>query len=311
MVSQPSAPNPYATAAAQNQQNQQASQYNSVSGNANEVNPYGTVSYQAIEQTPIYGAGGAVTGYAPRYQRTTTLSPDQQKLLGLETQSKYNMGTTAVEQSAKLREHLNTGMDQSKWQPWQTGLQKQELRQDQGATDRPAIEKAMMDSYNRANAPVEAQQEASLAARGLSPGGEGYGGYQAKRDDARAEASRQAYLSSGDEARKAQAAYNDVSTGRYNMDQSLSNYYNQLRSGQMQESFATRNQPINEITALMSGSQATIPQFQAFNSSPVAASNIGQYISDNYKNQSAAAAQTNAGIFSMLGGAAKMMPFGG
>jgi len=82
MVSQPSAPDPYATAAAQNQQNQSASQYNSVSSNANEINPYGTVSYQAIEQVPIY-TNGVVTGYAPRYQRTTTLSPDQQKLLGL------------------------------------------------------------------------------------------------------------------------------------------------------------------------------------------------------------------------------------
>ena len=121
MVSQPSAPNPYATAAAQNQQNQSASQFNSASGNVNEVNPFGTVSYQAIEQVPIY-TNGRISGYAPRYQRTTTLSPDQQKLHGLETQSKYNMGTTAVEQSAKLREHLNTSMDPSKWQPWQTGL---------------------------------------------------------------------------------------------------------------------------------------------------------------------------------------------
>ena len=64
------------------------------------------MSYKAIEQVPIYGEGGQITGYAPRYERTTTLSPDQQKLLGLETQSKYNMGTTAVEQSANLREHL-------------------------------------------------------------------------------------------------------------------------------------------------------------------------------------------------------------
>src|SRR6187551_2675134 len=110
MVSQPSPPDPYATAAAQNSQNQSASQYNSVASNANEINPYGPVSYQAIEQVPIY-TNGQVTGYAPRYQRTTALSPDQQKLLGLETQSKYNMGTVGVEQSAKLREHLNKGFD--------------------------------------------------------------------------------------------------------------------------------------------------------------------------------------------------------
>ena len=119
MVSQPSAPDPYATAAAQNQQNQSASQYNTASSNVNEVNPFGSVSYKAIEQVPIY-TNGRVSGYAPRYERTTALSPDQQKLHGLETQGKYNMGTMAVEQSAELREHLkNNQLDPSKWQGWQ------------------------------------------------------------------------------------------------------------------------------------------------------------------------------------------------
>ena len=305
MVSQPSPPDPYATAAAQNSQNQQASQYNTVSNNANEINPYGTVSYRAIEQVPIY-SNGMVVGYAPRYQRTTTLSPDQQKLFGLETQSKYNLGTTAVEQSAKLREHLNKGIDPSQWANWQTNLNKQELRQDQGPTDRVAIEKAMMDSYNRNVAPQEAAQEASLAARGLAPGGKGYGTYQQTRDDARAEQARQAYLASGDESRKAQAAYNDVATGRFNMDQALASYYNNLRQAQAQETIALRNQPINEIVSLMSGSQASVPQFQPFQGSPVSAPNIGQYISDNYRAQSQAAAQTNAGIFSLLGGMMRM-----
>lgn len=305
MVSQPSPPDPYATAAAQNSQNQQASQYNTVSNNANEINPYGTVSYRAIEQVPIY-SNGMVVGYAPRYQRTTTLSPDQQKLLGLETQSKYNLGTTAVEQSAKLREHLNQAVDPSQWANWQTGLAGQTLRRDEGPTDRAAIEQAMMDSYNRSVAPTERAQEASLAARGLSPGGKGYAVYQQGRDDSRAEAARQAYLASGDESRKAQGAYNEATTGQYNLDQALASYYNNLRGAQAQEAFALRNQPINEIAALMSGSQASVPQFQPFQGSPVQAPNIGQYISDNYRAQSQAAAQTNAGIFSLLGGAMRM-----
>jgi hypothetical protein len=307
MVSQPSPPDPYATAAAQNAQNQSASQYNSVSSNANEVNPFGTVSYRAVEQVPIY-TNGQITGYAPRYERSTVLSPDQQKLLGLETQAKYNMGTTGVEQSAKLRQHLNNNLDPSQWQQWQTGLGTQQLRQDQGVTDRAGIEKAMMESYNRNTAPTERQQEAQLAARGLAPGGKGYGNYQMQRDDARAEAARKAYLTSGDEARRAQAAYNDVSTGRYNMEKSLAEYYNAMRGGQAQEAIALRNQPINEITALMSGGQATIPQFQPFQGSPIQASNIAQYINDNYKAESQAAAQQNAGIFSLAGGLMKMMP---
>ena len=308
MVSQPDPPNPYATAQAQSGASQAASQYNTVGSNANEVNPYGTVSYQAIEQVPVY-TNGQISGYAPRYQRTTTLSSDQQKLLGLETQSKYNLGTTAVEQSAKLRDSLNKPVDSSAWQPWQTGLQSQNIRQDQGPTDRASIEKAMMDSYNRSTAPTEKAQEAQLAARGLSPGGKGYGNYMMQRDDNRAEAARQAYLGSGNESRAAENAYNTSATTKYNMDQSLANYYNTLRGAQATEAYAQRNQPINEITAMMSGSQATIPQFQGFQSSPVQAPNIAQYINDNYKAQSAAASQTNAGLFGLAGAGMKMLPF--
>jgi hypothetical protein len=310
MASQPSAPDPYATAAAQGQQNQISSQYNTVAGNANEINPYGSVSYQAIEQVPIY-SNGQITGYAPRYQRTTTLSPDQQKLQGLETQSKYNMGTAGVEQSARLRDSLNQNqIDPSQWTPWQTNLKTQDIRQDNTPTDRPSIEKAMMESYNRSVKPSEDAQDAQLAARGLNPGGAGYGEVQRQRDDGRAEQSRQAYLASGNESRAAENAFNASSTSRFNMDQALSSYYNNLRGAQSQEAYASRNQPINETTALMSGSQATIPQFQPFQGSQVASPNIAQYINDNYKAQSAAASQTNAGIFSLLGAGVKAVPFG-
>jgi hypothetical protein len=305
MVSQPSAPNPYATAAAQTQQSQNASQYNSVGSNANEVNPFGTVSYQAIEQVPIY-TNGQISGYAPRYQRTTTLSPDQQKLQGLETQSKYNLGTTAVEQSANLRNHLqNNQIDPSSWTPWQTNLQNQDVRQDAGPTDRAGIENAMMASYNRSVAPTERAQDASLAARGLSPGSQGYGNVQMQRDDSRAEQARQAYLASGNESRAAQGAYNAAGAQRLNQDQAIASYYNNLRGAQGQEAYAARNQPINEITAMMSGSQATVPQFQPFQSSPVQAANIAQYINDNYKAQSNAASQTNAGLFGLAGAGVK------
>jgi hypothetical protein len=307
MVSQPSAPNPYATAGAQNQQNAFASQYGSATNNPNETNPYGTVKYtESGTQVPIYDPSGRVTGYAPRYERTTALSPDQQKLLDLETKAKTNLGNVGVAQSAHLQDTLKNQVDPSKWTPWQTDLKQQDLRQDQGTTDRAGIEKAMMDSYNRNVAPQENAQEASLAARGLSPGAAGYSQYQKTRDDSRAEAARQAYLTSGSESRAAQAAYNDVGTQRFNMNQAANAYQNNLRGAQMQEDYQRRSQAINETTALMSGSQATIPQFQAFQGQPVAASNIGQYIQDNYKNQSQAAAAMNAGIFGLGGGLAKL-----
>jgi hypothetical protein len=305
MASQPQAPDPYQTASAQNAQNSFASQFSTGTGNANEVNPYGSVSYNQSGQTPIY-SNGQLTGYAPQWTKTTSLSPDQQKLLGLETQGKYNLGTAAVNQSANVANTLGQPVDQSSWTPWQTSLPTQDLRQDQGATDRASIEKAMMDSYQRNVGPQEQAQEASLAARGLSPGATGYSQYQQTRDDSRAEAARQAYLASGNESRAAQAAYNDVGTQRFNMQQSANSYLNNLRGAQMQEAYQARTQPLNELNAMMSGAQATIPQFQAFQGSPVQASNIGQYISSNYQNQAQQAANTNAGIFGLAGGLTKL-----
>ena len=83
----------------------------------------------------------------------------------------------------------------------------QDLRQDQGTTDRAGIEKAMMDSYNRicradragpGNQPRRARPVAAVA--------QGYAQMQATRDDSRAEQARQAYLASGNESRAAQAA---------------------------------------------------------------------------------------------------------
>ena len=153
---------------------------------------------------------------------------------------------------------------------------------------------------------MQAGQEATLAARGLSPGSQGYASYQMTRDDALAEQTRQAYLASGAEARANQGAYNDAATQRFNMQQSADSYLNNLRGAQMQEAYQTRTQPLNEITALMSGSQATIPQFQAFQGSAVQPSNIGQYINSNYQNQAQQASATNAGLFNLGGGLAKL-----
>lgn len=305
MASQPQSPDPYQTANAQNMQNAFASQFSTAGNNANEVNPYGSVSYNQTGQTPIY-TNGKLTGYSPQYTRTTTLSPDQQKLFGLESQNKYNLGTAGVEQTARLRDALNTPVDPSQWTPWQTSMPTQDLRQDQGVTDRKGIEDAMMQSYNRTALPQINAQESQLAARGLSPGSAGYSQYQMQRDDDLANAARQAYLASGNEARAAQAAYNDVGTQRFNMQQAANSYLNNLRGAQMQEAYQTRTQPLNEAMALASGSQATIPQFQAFQGSSVQPSNIASYINSNYQNQAQQAANTNAGLFGLAGGLTKL-----
>jgi len=88
----------------------------------------------------------------------------------------------------------------------------------------------------------------------------------------------------------------------------------------LQQQLALRNQPINEIAALMSGVQVNMPQFQGYQGANVAAAPVfaatqamGDYAQRNYANQ---VANYNAqmGLMGALGGAVGTAfggPFGG
>jgi hypothetical protein len=65
---------------------------------------------------------------------------------------------------------------------------------------------------------------------------------------------------------------------------------------------ALRNQPINEITALMSGGQVSQPVFNGAGVSSIPTTDNAGIINQNYANQVAAADKRNAGIGSVLSG---------
>src|SRR3954470_7788949 len=116
----PKPPDPYATASAQQSAELGASQASSIINNANQYTPWGSRTYKQAGWETVYDATGKALK-VPRYNETTKLSPDQQKLLGLQTQSQYNLGQTAVEQSAKMRTHLNQPLNTQGLQGWSKG----------------------------------------------------------------------------------------------------------------------------------------------------------------------------------------------
>jgi len=313
MVSSPKPPNPYQTAQAQQGAETGAATASSIINNPNEQSPYGSVNYSIAGWEQVPGANGQMQ-YVPRYTRKTSLSPDEQVIAGYDTGTRSNLGLTAMQQSSKLGQYLNTWMDPSQWQPWQAtkapGQVSYDYRQDQTPTDRPAIENAIMSSYERAAKPQQQAQSTQLALRGLSPGSQGYSSVQRGWDDSRGEAARQAYLASGQESRQAQDAYNQVTGLRnattqqeYELGSAWAQANNAMRQGQAQEAFALRNQPINEIASLMGLSQVNMPQFAAYSQQGINAAPIGQYISDNYQARAANAAATNQGLFNLAGSA--------
>jgi len=82
--------------------------------------------------------------------------------------------------------------------------------------------------------------------------------------------------------------------------------YNSLllsgRGQAMNEAYAERNQPINEITALLSGGQVSAPMMQAFNGGGVANTDVAGIINSNY-NQRVAKEQAEGSFGqSLMGG---------
>lgn len=82
--------------------------------------------------------------------------------------------------------------------------------------------------------------------------------------------------------------------------------YNQLllqgRGQAVQEALTARNQPINEITALMSGSQVSQPNFVGGPTTGMAPTDVVGAYRDNFNGQMAAYNANNASRSSMLGG---------
>jgi hypothetical protein len=70
----------------------------------------------------------------------------------------------------------------------------------------------------------------------------------------------------------------------------------------LQEQLALRNQPINEITALMSGSQVQTPQFGIAQSAMIPTTDFAGITQQGFNNQLANYQQQNANYQALLGG---------
>jgi hypothetical protein len=103
----------------------------------------------------------------------------------------------------------------------------------------------------------------------------------------------------------------------FNQSQAAAAFQNAQRQAAMQEQLALRNQPLNEITALMGASQVQMPQFQAYQGADVAAAPIfgatqaaGNFAQQNYGNQ-VAANNAKLGMYGSLFDAAGTAAGGG
>lgn len=128
------------------------------------------------------------------------------------------------------------------------------------------------------------------------------------------EAARNAALAQNQAiATQQQQLANAAQLQRYNQALQDAQFGNTALQQAYQQQLALRNQPINEIAALMSGVQVNMPQFQGYQGANVAAAPIfagtqaaGDFAQRNYANQ-VGAYNAKMGLLGQLGGAAGTM----
>ncbi len=146
-LSAPSPPDPYATAAAQTQTNENTAKYNAEINMVDQTNPYGSLTYQ---QT-----GTAADG-APQYSATTTLNPAEQNLFNTAVSTQQGLGTAANKLIGNLGSSLSSAPNLST----------------------TALTNNMMDEFSKYEQPIWNQQQSNLdsklASQGITQGSEAY-----------------------------------------------------------------------------------------------------------------------------------------
>jgi hypothetical protein len=143
-----------------------------------------------------------------------------------------------------------------------------------------------------------AQQQAALAAQQ-----QGFG-----QNVTQQQLGNQAIAQNQQAALQQQQAALAAQNQQYNQLLQGAQFGNTAQQQSLQQQLALRNQPLNEIAGLMSGSQIQMPQFQGYQGANVAGTPIfagaqaaGQAAMDQYGIQSANVNAQNAGLYGMLG----------
>ena len=115
-------------------------------------------------------------------------------------------------------------------------------------------------------------------------------------------------------ASQQQQLANAAQLQQYNQNLGGAQFANNAASQSLQTQLALRNQPLNEITGLMSGSQLQMPQFQGYNPTNIAPAPIfagaqaqGAAALQNYGIQQSGANATTSGLFGLAGAAAPLV----
>lgn len=274
-ASQPTPPDPYATAQAQTQSNIQTALANATLNRYGQNTPLGSLSWQQTGVDPKTGL--------PMYASNVTLAPDVQSALQSGNQMAAGLGQVGNQYLGNVRNQLATPIDTS-------GLPG--IASKVGSGDLDAMrQQAQQAIYERQASMLDPQYQqqqeqlqSQLAQQGITQGSAAYNNamnnFARQRDFAYSQA-RDASITGG----------NDYANQQFMQGLQGANLQNQAQQQGLSQLFSLREQPLNELQAIRNQSQVSMP---SFNGSP-AISMPGTDISGNiYKNYQASVNNANA-----------------
>lgn len=306
----PESPDPYATAAAQQQANVGASAAGAIINNYNQRSPFGTVKYKKIGTEKITDAQGN-TIKVPRYKQKVKLSPRQKELYKQQTDIGSGMNQLALDQIGRLSTLLGQPVNFDSLPQGLTSIEGAgEITRDVGpidfSEDRRRVEDAILGRLNEQGAEDEARIRTMLANQGLTPGSEAYNRELQRHGDQLARGRTEAILAGGQEqSRLADLAFrqgafaNTAQAQEFAQNQAQAAFGADARQRALAELLAERNQPINEITALMSGGQVTQPQVYAPYQQGISPAPVGDYIYQGYQGELDSYNNMMSGLFGL------------
>lgn len=291
--SAPAAPDYTGAAQAQGAANLQSAQQTAVLSNPNVSSPYGSQSVTYSD-----GPNGLL-----QPNITQSLSPEQQSLLNSQNQVKQGLANLGQQGIGTVQNVMGTPF--SFGGPGvQTGLDTSGVAKmpvNAGTTGQEAIMARLNPQLERSRAAMENRD----ANQGITRGSEAYATDQTLQGQQENDARSQAAL---------QGIGLDMSANNQGYNQALQSgqFGNTAQQQMLAQALQKYNLPLNQVTALMSGSQVTNPQFQGYTGSSVAPSPVanaaaqqGQYGQNLYGQQMGAANANTSGLYG-LGSSALM-----
>ena len=288
----PAAPDYAGAATAQGEANIAAAKESAKLSNPNIISPYGNqlVSYDASGQPTV----------------TQSLTPQAQETLNAQQRVQTSLANLGQQGFQTAQNVMGTPFAFGGPQV-QTALDTSQIAKmpvNAGTTGQEAIMSRLEPSMARNRVSTETQ----LVNQGLRPGSEAYDNaiklLGQQENDARTQAALQGItLDTGANAQGYNQALQGAQFGNTAQQQALS------------QAIQSRQMPLNEITALMSGSQIQNPQYQAYQGQNVAAAPIAQATAQQgafdqniYNQQVGSANAATSGLFSL--GSAGLQAYG-